>query len=387
MINKGHFTSKIFSLTLGFTLFFGLFNQSLRAQDTVKTSQNAKKSNSKQAAPAEKEEDVSAIILHHIGDSHEWHFWGEGESKVAIPLPVILYTKAGFVTFLSSKHDEDEKGQHIFIEKGQQLVNYNGKYYYPAGSKYSNGSFIKVDDNQVPVNDKPLDISITKNVLALFISVSLLLVIFGIVAKSYKTNVGKAPKGLQSLLEPIIIFIRDDVAIPQLGVKYIYYMPYLLTVFFFIWINNLLGLIPIFPGGTNLTGNIAVTAMLALCTFIITTVKGNKAYWGHIFNTPGVPWWLKLPIPLMPLVEFIGIFTKPIALMIRLFANITAGHILVLSLVALIIILKSVYVSIFAIPFVVFISLIELLVGFLQAFIFTILSALFIGLAIEEHHH
>ena len=164
-------------------------------------------------------------------------------------------------------------------------------------------------------------------------------------------------------------------------------MPYLLTVFFFIWINNLLGLIPIFPGGTNLTGNIAVTAMLALCTFIITTVKGNKAYWGHIFNTPGVPWWLKLPIPLMPLVEFIGIFTKPIALMIRLFANITAGHILVLSLVALIIILKSVYVSIFAIPFVVFISLIELLVGFLQAFIFTILSALFIGLAIEEHHH
>ena len=214
-----------------------------------------------------------------------------------------------------------------------------------------------------------------------------MIIIFGSVAHSYKTRVGKAPKGLQSALEPIILFVRDDIAIPQLGHKYTKYMPYLLTVFFFVWINNLLGLIPIFPGGSNLTGNIAVTMMLALCTFFITTFSGNKSYWGHIFNTPGVPWWLKFPIPLMPLVEFIGIFTKPIALMIRLFANITAGHILVLSLVSLIIILKSSLVGLIAIPFSVFISLIELLVGFLQAFIFTILSALFIGMAVEEHHH
>lgn len=387
MINKRHFTQKIFSLSVAFALFFTTANTTVNAQDTANTAQKATIDTSKKKDIAEKEEDISSVILHHIADSHEWHFFGKGESKVAIPLPVILYTKAGFTTFLFNKHEVSEDGREIFTENGVQLVMYNGKYYYPAATKYADGSYVKVDDNQVPVNDKPFDISITKNVLALFISVISLLIIFGFVAKGYRTNVGKAPKGIQSLLEPIILFIRDDIAIPQLGVKYVYYMPYLLTVFFFVWINNLLGLVPIFPGGTNLTGNIAVTAMLALCTFIITTVKGNKAYWGHIFNTPGVPWWLKLPIPLMPMVEFIGIFTKPIALMIRLFANITAGHILVLSLVSLIIILKSVYVSAFAVPFVIFISLIELLVGFLQAFIFTILSALFIGLAIEEHHH
>jgi len=386
MNNKRHFTSKFFTAIALFTLFFVSPFSNARAIDTLKEAKTPIADTAKAETGAAKEEDISATILHHIGDSHEWHFWGEGENKVAIPLPVILWTNGGLVTFLSNKHDKDEEGKDIFTEKGQSLVNYEGKYYYPAATKYADGSYVKIDENKVPDNEKPLDISITKNVLALFISVALLLIIFLSIAASYRKRVGKAPKGMQSLLEPFILFVRDDIAIPQLGHKYIKFMPYLLTVFFFVWINNLLGLVPIFPGGTNLTGNIAITCMLALCTFIITTLSGNKNYWKHVFNTPGVPWWLKFPIPLMPLVEFIGIFTKPIALMIRLFANITAGHILILSLISLIIILKSVFVAGFAIPFVIFISLIELLVGFLQAFIFTILSALFIGMAIEEHH-
>ncbi|WP_295653464.1 F0F1 ATP synthase subunit A [uncultured Mucilaginibacter sp.] len=386
MNNKRHFTSKFFRAIALFTLFFILALNNAKAIDTLKDAKTTVSDTAKAGIKAEKEEDISATILHHIGDSHEWHFWGEGENKVAIPLPVILYTKNGFVTFLSNKHDADQHGDSIFTVKGQSMVNFEGKYYYPSATKYADGSYVKVDENNIPINDKPLDVSITKNVLALFISVALLLIIFLNIAATYKKRTGKAPKGMQSALEPFILFVRDDIAIPQLGHKYAKYMPYLLTVFFFVWINNLLGLIPIFPGGTNLTGNIAITCMLALCTFFITTFSGNKSYWKHIFNTPGVPWWLKFPVPLMPLVEFIGIFTKPIALMIRLFANITAGHILILSLISLIIILKSVYVSAFAIPFVLFISLIELLVGFLQAFIFTILSALFIGMAIEEHH-
>ncbi len=329
----------------------------------------------------EKEEDISQTILHHIADSHEWHFWGHGEHKVALPLPVLLWTNNGLVSFMSNKHDGNDHGTELFEEKGQQLVNFHGKYYYPAQAKNHHGAYVELDENSVPTNAKPLDISITKNVVSLFISVILLILIFGSVAKAYAKRQGKAPKGLQSLLEPIILFVRDDIAKPQLGHRYAAFMPYLLTVFFFVWLNNLMGLIPFFPGGANLTGNISVTMMLALCTFILTTINGNKNYWGHVF-TPHVPWWL---YPLMIPVEIIGLFTKPIALMIRLFANITAGHILILSLISLIFILKSVLVAGIAIPFVIFISVIELVVGFIQAFIFTILSALFIGMAVEEH--
>ncbi|MBC8053385.1 MAG: F0F1 ATP synthase subunit A [Sphingobacteriaceae bacterium] len=330
----------------------------------------------------EKEEDISATILHHIADAHEWHFWGHGEHKVSIPLPVILWTENGLVAFMSSKHDENDHGTEIFEEKGQQLVNYHGKYYYPAATKDAHGAYVALDENAVPNNAKPFDISITKNVVSLFLSIIFLVLIFTKVAKSYRVREGKAPKGLQSLLEPIILFVRDDIARPQLGHRYAAFMPYLLTVFFFVWLNNLMGLIPFFPGGANVTGNISVTMMLALCTFILTTINGNKSYWGHVF-TPHVPWWL---YPLMIPVEIIGLFTKPIALMIRLFANITAGHILILSLISLIFILKSVLVAGIAVPFVLFISVIELVVGFIQAFIFTILSALFIGMAVAEEH-
>lgn len=352
---------------------------SARAQEAVEAEKPTVTSEEIHDPHKKKEEDISATILHHIADAHEWHFWGHGEHKVAIPLPVILWTNNGLVTFLYNKHENDN-GTEVFEENGQKLVNYHGKFYYPTETPNAEGAFVTVEGH-APTNSKPLDISITKNVVSLFISVGLLLVIFISVARSYKTREGKAPKGLQSLLEPIILFVRDDIAKPQLGYRYTKFLPYLLTVFFFVWLNNLLGLIPIFPGGANLTGNIAVTMMLALCTFILTTINGNKNYWGHIFK-PHVPWWL---YPLMIPVEIIGIFTKPIALMIRLFANITAGHILILSLLSLIFILKSVFVAGVAVPFVLFISVIELVVGFIQAFIFTILSALFIGMAVEEH--
>lgn len=202
-----------------------------------------------------------------------------------------------------------------------------------------------------------------------------------------------APKGLQSLLEPVILFIRDEVVIPSIGEKkYEKFLPYLLTLFFFILINNMMGLIPVFPGGANLTGNITITGILAIITFFITSFSSNKNYWKHIFNTPGVPWWLKIPIPLMPLVEIIGIFTKPFVLMVRLFANISAGHIIILGFICLVFIFGGMSpalgygVSAVSIFFYLFMGLLELIVAFVQAFVFTLLTSLYIGLAMEEGH-
>ena len=208
--------------------------------------------------------------------------------------------------------------------------------------------------------------------------------LFTAVAKSYNKN-KMAPKGLAGLLEPLVLFVRDDIAVPNIGKKnYAKFMPYLLTVFFFIWINNLMGLIPFFPFSSNLTGNIYFTFVLAFITFLITTFSANKNYWGHIFNTPGVPFWLA---PIMIPVEIIGMFTKPFALMIRLFANITAGHIIILSLISLIYIFKTPAISPVSGAFVLFMSVLEMLVAALQAYVFTLLSALFIGQAVEEHDH
>jgi F-type H+-transporting ATPase subunit a len=247
----------------------------------------------------------------------------------------------------------------------------------------------EVNGNEV----RPLDISLTKNVVSLFISLSILLWIFISVANAYVRRKGKAPKGMQSVVEPIILFVRDEIAKPALGEKkYEKYMPFLLSIFFFIWLNNMLGLIPLFPGGANVTGNITITMVLALFTFIITTVNGNKNYWKHIFNTPGVPWWLKFPVPLMPLVELMGVFTKPFVLMVRLFANITAGHMIVLAFISLIFIFGEMNTglgfatSIVSVLFAVFMNLLELLVAVIQAYVFTLLSALYFGMATEEHH-
>lgn len=324
---------------------------------------------------------IKDFIFHHIADAHEFTFWGEGESWKGLYLPVILWTENGLVSFSAKAFQLDAEAEVVVEKKGLRFTRYHGKIYY-ASETADNGHYVRYDDEGSVANVRPLDFSITKNVFTILLSVVVLLWIFLSVAKSYRKREGMAPKGLQSFIEPIIIFVRDDIAKPNLGHKYEPYMPYLLTVFFFIWFNNMLGLVPFFPGSANVTGNIAVTAVLATITFLIITFKGNKYYWSHIFNPP-VPWWLK---PLMIPVEIFGMFTKPAALAIRLFANITAGHILVLSLICLIFIFNSMAVATVSVPFAVFIGLIELLVAFIQAFIFTILSALFIGMAIEEHH-
>ncbi len=238
-----------------------------------------------------------------------------------------------------------------------------------------------------------LDLSITKNIAAMIFGFCVIMLIFLTIGKAYRRNPVGAPSGLQSWVEPIIIFLRDDVIKPSVGPKYERYTPYLLTLFFFIWINNMLGLVPIPPAGANLTGNIAVTMVLALFTFFITNISANRNYWKHTLNTPGVPLWLKLPIPIMPLVEVLGVFSKPLVLMIRLFANITAGHIVVMGFITLIYIFAQMSaglaygVSLISIAFNVFITFLELLIAFIQAFIFTFLTSIYIGLAIAEDHH
>ncbi len=351
-----------FILVLAFSLSVFLFSGLAKAQEkvpgeTVKTEA--------------KEEgfDVTETILDHINDEHSWHLWGHS----FISLPVILHTDKGFETFSSS----------VLTDERHEPVVYTGNYAY----KLVEGKVrVVTADGKINEEDsaKVLDISVTKNVVSLFITVFLLLFIFLSVAAAYKKRgVTSAPKGFQSFIEPVILFVRDEIAKPYLGHNYKKYMPFLLTVFFFIWINNLLGLIPIFPGGANVSGNIAFTMTLAVFTFILVNINGKKDYWKHIFWMPGLPVLMK--IFLMP-IELLGVFIKPVSLMIRLFANITAGHILVLSLICLIFIFKSVAASAMAVPFAVFINAIELLVAFLQAFIFTMLSALYIGMAIEEHH-
>jgi F-type H+-transporting ATPase subunit a len=318
------------------------------------------------------------FIFDHIADSYGWHIMDIGHKSVTIPLPVILISKEqGLVIFWSSK-----------LEHGHAA--YKGFRLETKGE--NKGKIIETLHNGTQVI--PFDISITKNIAALFFSVILILWLFITVGNAYKRNPLSPPKGLQSFVEPVILFVRDEIARPAIGDKnYSRFMPYLLTVFFFIWINNMLGLVPILPGGANVTGNIAVTMTLALITFIITTINGNKNYWKHIFNAPGVPLWLKVPpLPIMPLVEVMGIFTKPFTLMIRLFANITAGHIIGLGFLCLIFLFGDMNhylgygVSFVSISFMVFMTFLELLVAFIQAFVFTFLSALYFGMATEEHH-
>jgi F-type H+-transporting ATPase subunit a len=323
-------------------------------------------------AVAEEELNTGAMIIDHIIDHHDWHIMDIGHKAISIPLPVILIDNGNFVVFMSSKFEHGHatyKGYKLEIEgdhKGKIVNTETGEY--------------------------PLDLSITKNVFALLFSIMLLLWVFISIANRYKRNPNTSPKGLQSLLEPLIIFIRDDIAKDSIGEKYEKYLPYLLTIFFFIFFNNLFGLIPFFPFGANLTGNIAITGVLAVFTFIITTLVGNKNYWVHIVNTPGVPWWLKFPVPLMPIVEIMGLFTKPFVLMVRLFANMTAGHIIVLGFISLIFIFGKMSmglgygVSIVSVGFSVFMIILDLLVSFIQAYVFTLLSALYFGMATEEHH-
>jgi F-type H+-transporting ATPase subunit a len=324
------------------------------------------------AAGAEEEFDPGTFILAHIADSHEWHILTKknGES-VAIYLPVILYQKDKGLNIFSSRR----------LAEGKEYVGY--KVVEEGDLK---GKIVNVNpDRSIDEKNLPLDFSITKAVVGMFFAVLIGLWLFVSLGRSYKKTGISNPKGIQSFLEPVVLFVRDDIAIPIIGEKkYEKYMPYLLTAFFFILLNNIMGLIPFPPPfGANVTGNIAVTFVLALCTFIITQFSGNKHYWKDIFAAPGVPVWL---LPIMIPVEVIGIISKPFALMIRLFANITAGHIIVLSLVSLIFIFKSLALAPVSIFFVIFMDCLELLVAFLQAYVFTLLSTLFIGLAVKEEH-
>ena len=307
------------------------------------------------------------LIMGHIMDANEWHLWGSEEAPVSIPLPIILYNKErGFSCFLSSRFE-------------------HGHASYAGYKKNEEGTIVAEDGS------KFYNISITKNVLELFISVAILLFVFLSVAKTYARNGNAAPSGLQAAIEPMIVFVRDDIAKPAIGEKkFRKFMPYLLTIFFFIWVNNLLGLIPIFPGGANVTGNIAIPLTLACFTLVIMLANGNKNYWRHIFAMPGVPIYV---LPIITLLEFIGIFLKPFVLMVRLFANIMAGHIVVLVFFCLIFVAGQASsgagfgASVPAVAFSIFINLLELLVGFLQAFVFTFLSAIYFGMATQEEAH
>ncbi|MCT4639039.1 MAG: F0F1 ATP synthase subunit A [Bacteroidales bacterium] len=327
---------------------------------------------------AEKELNVSEMLIDHIGDAYEWHLFSYHGKHASVHLPVILYSsQSGFHMFMSSKlaHGHHHKGFYI-AEEGK----YKGKIVEDIN--HNNNSAHSADSEETVY--RPFDFSITKTVFTVFLSAFILMFIFISLGNSYKRNGNTAPRGLRGFFEPLVIFVRDEIAIPNIGKKYMRFMPYLLTVFFFIWFNNLIGLIPLFPFGGNATGNIAVTFTLAIFTLVITNVSASKNYWRHIFFMPGVPkpmWILLAPV------ELIGIFTKPFALMIRLFANITAGHILILSLFFMIFIFKTFYVAPVSIIMGLFMSLLELLVAAIQAYVFTLLSALFIGMAVEEEHH
>ncbi len=336
----------------------------------------------------EKEFNVSETIMHHIGDAHEWHIVGGHEDAVSIPLPIIL-VDGGLKVFSSKYLYHHGELQHAIDENGGEIT-------YVADTEHGYALFhekiYKLNGNDEldfhnghPVNAKPLDLSITKNTLSLLIGSTLLVVLMSVVARFYKKNGSVAPKGLAKFIEPIVIFVRDEVAKANIGEhKYMKYTPFLLTIFFFILINNLLGLIPVFPGGANLTGNIAVTMVLAVASLLVTVFSGNKNYWKHIFATPGVP--VPLLIIMIP-IEIVGVLTKPFALMVRLFANITAGHIIVLALISIIFINKSAAWGALSVPMALFISVLEILVAFLQAFLFSMLTSLFISAAVEEHHH
>jgi F-type H+-transporting ATPase subunit a len=286
----------------------------------------------------------------------------------------------GLTSFSSSKFHHDDEGHTIVEANGGRFVKLHEKIYQLDEAADS----VIYDADHHPTNaQKPIDLSITRNVFMMWVSVALLLFIFLTTARSYKKSQDGVPTGIAGFMEPLIIFVRDEIGKPMIGEhKYKKYMPYLLTIFFFIWINNIFGLIPIL-NGANLSGNIAFTFTLAIFTFIITTLSGNKNYWKHIFWMPGVP--VPMKIFLMP-IEIIGMFVKPISLMIRLFANITAGHVIILALMSLIFVFKSVAIAPVSVAFSLFITVIEIIVTAIQAYIFTILSALYFGMATEEEH-
>lgn len=361
-------------LILSYSLFCLLFSNGIMAQRDEH--QQVEKGTGHGKEKKKGGFDANEVIFGHVLDAHEYHFLSYSgsdgkEHHATIPLPVILYSpQRGLDVFMSSE-----------FQHGHQ--NYKGY-------KLEDGKIQPVTGNgNIDESVKVYDLSLTRNVVQMLLALTLFVVIMIIVAKKYKAGIGrsKAPTGIQNAIETVIVFMRDDVAKPNLGHKYLRYMPYLLTVFFFILINNIFGLI---PGSANVTGNIAFTLVLGVISFFVILFSSNRHFWGHIFNPPGVPGFVK---PILILVEFLGVFIKPFALIIRLFANMVAGHIIIICLISLIFIFGQLNAaagwgaSPVAVGFTVFIYMIEVLVAFLQAYIFTTLTAVFIGLAQEEPHH
>lgn len=341
-----------------------------------------------------KEFDFAEMVMDHISDANDWHLFGD----VSIPLPVMVYhPEHGFDMFMSSVfHHGHNSHKGYILDHG--VVRYVDDPNFPKDQDVP----VHVHKNkeakttEVSYNGQTLtasrssfyDFSITKVVANMLLAALIMFLVFFSVARAYRKN--DVPKGLQSFMEPLITFVRDDIAKPNLGDKTEKYLPFLLCIFFFIWICNMLGLVP-FLGSPNITGNIAVTLTLSLFTFFVIVVSGTKDYWMHIVNPPGVPFAVKI---ILVIIEVISVFMKPFALMVRLFANITGGHIIILSLVGMIFIFANMAgtgaglgVSVLSSAFMLFMNFLEMFVAALQAYIFTILSAVFIGQALEEHHH
>lgn len=361
--------------------------------------------------------------MHHIADANEFHIWKD----VHMPLPCILYAPGqGWSFFMSSKFHHGTMALDGYV-LNHGRVNRVADPSFPKGEQHidgvchearmvldAKGAETEKDFYFVCLDGKPYqldppstldggvlgggltsfyDFSITKNVFAMILASILLILVFSAVRKGYARNEGKAPSGIQSFFEPFFLFVKDEVTLPMIGEKhYERFQPFIMTLFFFILFCNLLGLIPFFPGSANITGNLGVTLTLAVFAFIITNINGNKDYWEHIFWMPGIPAWVKF---ILTPIEILSVFIKPFALMIRLFANISAGHIIILSLIGLIFVFGQNGENIGGVfaggivggLFTAFMNLIELLVAFLQAFIFAILTASYIGAAVEEHHH
>lgn len=372
MINKS-IVNKLVTIILFFVFSFGLSQSAFANIDTAQGNIGKKETVEQKEGFA-----VGKIIIEHISDGYEWPILSIGKHHITVPLPVILYDQGKWMIFSSSVFHHNHG-----VYKG----------YYISDTGMNTGKIVRKDAAGKAVRPT-LDISITRTVAAVMLNAFMVILIFLAVAKSYRRREGMAPKGLQSAVEPLILLVRDEIALSSIGEKnYLKYTPYLLSLFFFIFLSNLVGIFPFFPLGISVTGNIAVTGVMAAFTFAITTYKGNKHYWKDIFNTPGVPWWLKFPFPLMPIVEVMGIFTKPIVLMIRLFANMIAGHLVILGFIALIFIFGKMSiglgygVSIVSVGFSIFLDLLEVLIALIQAYVFVILSALYFGLATEEPEH
>ena len=338
---------------------------------------SAKGSNANEAeTTGDLKSQIKAYILHHLEDSHDFNLLSYKDETInekvyiGFPLPVIIWDN-GLKIFSSSKL---KHGKEVVKLGDNHYKLYHGKIY-----KTNAQGTITYDDYDHPTNTKPIDFSITKNVISILFTALLMFVLFRGLAQSYQKN-GMIATGVGRFLEPIVLYVRDEIAIPNIGEKhYRRFMGYLLTLFFFIWFLNLLGLTPL---GINVTGNIAITFCLAIITFVITTLAGKKYYWKHIFWMPGVPWPMKI---ILAPIELLGMIIKPFSLMIRLYANISAGHIVLMSLIALIFIFKNWIGSSLSFILAFSISIIEILVALLQAYIFTVLSALYFGFAVEEH--